>query len=71
MAGSLSASRVGCLPFSQAWHFRTPRAPPLGPCSFDEFFQLAMRYHSFRELAGLQHFGSSVYSQRAIKQSFG
>ncbi|PRW60582.1 respiratory burst oxidase-like protein B [Chlorella sorokiniana] len=42
-----------------------------GGVSFEEFFQLAMRYRSFRELAGLQQFGSSVYSRRAMQQSFG
>lgn len=48
----------------------SPFAPsPVIPCSFDEFFRLAMRYRSFRELAGIPGFGTSVYSRRASQPS--
>ena len=43
--------------------------PSLWACSFDEFFQFAMRYPSFRELAGVQSLTSNIYSQRAVRSS--
>lgn len=48
-----------------------PVLAALPPRSFDEFYWLGMRYRSFRELAGIPHYGSSIYTQRASRRSLG